>query len=65
MTDIPTHREATIIESGEGYANLTDDSSFKGKIFVYPNWVTIKNENGKYTVPRRRIDHVNWKKVNQ
>lgn len=51
------------IASGEGYANLTDDSSFKGRIKVFPNWVVIENNSSRYTVPRRRVDHINWKQV--
>lgn len=48
---------------GEGYANLTDDSSFSGSITVTQNWVTVENQNGRYTIPRRRIDFINWKEV--
>lgn len=51
------------LDTGEGYANLTDDSSFKGKIEVYPNWVMVENKKGRYTIPRRRIDFINWKEV--
>lgn len=51
------------IQTGTGYANLTDDSSFSGDIEVYPNWVSISNQKGEYTVPRRRIDFINWKEV--
>jgi len=49
--------------TGRGYANLTDDSSFSGDITVTPNWVTVENQKGRYTIPRRRIDFINWKEV--
>lgn len=51
------------IQFGEGYANLTDDSSFKGRIAVYADWVIVRNSDSQYTVPRRRIDFINWKEV--
>lgn len=51
------------IKSGQGYANLTDDTSFSGQIEQYPNWVVIENQKGRYSVPRRRIDFINWKEV--
>lgn len=49
--------------TGEGYANLTDDSSFKGRITVTEDWVTVRNDSGRYTIPRRRIDFINWKET--
>ena len=62
MNDAPDEEQ---IISGQGYANLTDDSSFKGRITVTPNWVTIRNGEARYTVPRRRIDFINWKQVGE
>jgi len=49
--------------TGEGYVNLTDDNSYKGNITVTPEWVTVENSNGRYTIPRRKVDFVNWKEV--
>lgn len=48
---------------GTGYANLTDDNSFKGEISVYDHWVHIKTPKGEYTKPRSDIDFINWKEV--
>ena len=59
-----TEQPDTLPISGEGYANLTDDSSFAGRITVEPNWVTVTNPEGRYSIPRRRIDFINWKEAN-
>lgn len=56
-------RHDDAIQTGEGYANLTDDSSFSGRVAVYADWVAIENQKGRYSVPRRRIDFINWKEV--
>jgi hypothetical protein len=61
MTEYPGHDETPV--RGTGYVNLTDDSSFKGDITVCPHWVTVRNANGRYSIPRRRVDFVNWKEV--
>lgn len=63
MTTTFTERHDDAIQTGEGYANLTDDSSFKGRIAVYDDWVAVENSQSQYTVPRRRIDFINWKEV--
>lgn len=60
MTD-PEHRAP--LETGEGYLNMEDDSSYKGRISVYPNWVTVQNDSSKYTVKRENVDFINWKEV--
>ena len=60
MTD---EMPATLPITGQGYANLTDDSSFSGQITVTAEWVTVQNSKGRYTIPRRRIDFINWKEV--
>lgn len=54
---------ASVPITGEGYANLESGDSYKGRITVTDNWVTVKNSNGRYTIPRRKVDFVNWKEV--
>lgn len=61
MSDKPNTDDLPI--TGTGYVNLTDDSSFKGRITVTEEWVTVTNQKGRYTIPRRRIDFINWKEV--
>lgn len=52
------------LDSGEGYVNLADDTAYKGQITLYPDWVTVETEHSRYTVPRRRVDFINWKEIN-
>lgn len=63
MKDHFKQKHERAIQTGTGYVNLTDDSSFKGNVAVYADWAIIQNENAQYTVPRRRIDFINWKEV--
>jgi hypothetical protein len=52
------------IHVSEGYVNLENGDAFKGKIHVYPNYVTIfQNGTLEYTIRRRNVDFINWKPV--
>lgn len=54
----------TPIDAGQGYVNLTDDSAHGGVIELYDNWVTVTTQDDrKYTLPRERVDFINWKQV--
>lgn len=52
------------IYSGEGYANLESGDAYSGFIIVHDNWVTVLDgDDPVYTIPRRKIDFINWKSV--
>lgn len=49
------------LETGTGWVNLTDNSSYKGEIRVYPGWVSITTDNDSaMTIPAHRVNYVNW-----
>lgn len=48
-------------ETGTGWVNMTDDSSYKGEIRVYPGWVSFTTDSGSSsTVPAHRVEFINW-----
>lgn len=55
---------APLIHAGQGYVNLTNDDAYGGAIEMYADWVTVTTpDQSKYTLPRRKVDFINWKPV--